>query len=56
MADEVRTAVVSIIAYSVDVVALGRSELPAERRAPMYGDRFLELATVLLDRGWSDYP
>ena len=56
MADEVRAAVISIIAYSVDVVALGRSELPAERRARMYGDLFLELATVPLDRGWAEYP
>jgi hypothetical protein len=56
LADEVRSAVISIIAYSVDVVALGRSDLPAEKRAQMYGDLFLELATVPLDRGWSNYP
>jgi hypothetical protein len=55
MADEVRAAIISIIAYSVDVVALGRSDLPADRRAQMYGDLFLELAMVPLDRGWPEY-
>lgn len=56
IAEELRAAVISVIAYSVDVVALGRSNLPRERRARMYGDPFLELATVPLDRGWSGYP
>lgn len=56
IAEELRAAVISIIAYSVDVVALGRSNLPPERRAWLYGDHFLELATLPLDRGWADYP
>ncbi|MGD8867051.1 MAG: hypothetical protein PVI01_05465 [Gemmatimonadales bacterium] len=56
IAEELRAAVISIIAYSVDVVALGRSDLPPQRRAGLYGDRLLELATLPLDRGWPDYP
>jgi len=56
LAAEVRALVVSIIAYSVDVVALGRSDLPGARRSRMYGDLFLELATIPLDREWPDYP
>jgi len=56
LAAEVRALIVSIISYSVDVVALGRSELPGTRRSQMYGDLLLELATTPIDRGWSDYP
>ncbi len=56
LAEETRVLVISVIAYSVDAVALGRSNLTPERRARSYGDLFLELATVPLDRGWSDYP
>ncbi len=53
---EVRALVISVVTYSIDVVALGRSDLAPQTRAQRYGDLFLELATVPLDRGWPNYP
>ena len=54
--EELRMLVVYIITYSVDVVALGRSDLSPEERARNYGDLFLELASLPIERGWPDYP
>jgi len=55
-ADQMRTMIRAVIEYSVDVVAIGETDVSAAERARLYDVPFLTLTTLPIDAGWPGYP
>ncbi len=55
-ADQMRGMISAVIEYSVDVVAIGETDISAAERARLYDVPFLTLTTLPIDAGWPGFP
>jgi len=54
-ADRMRGMIRAVIEYSVDVVAIGETDIPSAERARLYDVPFLNLTTLPIDAGWPGF-